>query len=356
LLGNLKVAIATMVCMTLARTVTLRDVAELAGVHPSTASRALNAGSRSLVNEQTVVRVLDAARKLGYQPNSLARGLKTNQTFTVGMLLPDLTNPLFPPIVRGVEDALGAADYTVILGNTDNDANKEEAILRTMLNRRVDGLIVATARRSASQMSQLEGAGIPVVLVNRSNDHSQLPSVSGDDHAGIGLAVRHLASLGHRRIAHVAGPQNLSTGLARYQSFVGWMQSEGLDPDPRLIVFSEWFHEAPGAAAAVELFERGVDFTAIVAANDLLAIGCYDVLAEQGLRVPDDVSVIGYNDMPFSDKLNPPLTTIQIPHYTIGVTAAELALDLMADRDVGGQSLRLAPTLMVRASTASLST
>ena len=342
--------------MILANTVRLRDVADMAGVHPSTASRALNERSRSLVNEQTVVRVLEAARTLGYQPNSLARGLKTNQTFTVGMLLPDLTNPLFPPIVRGVEDTLGAGDYTVILGNTDNDADKEVAILQTMLNRRVDGLIVASARRSASHIAQLGDSGLPVVLVNRSSDDAQLPSVSGDDHAGIGLAVRHLASLGHKKIAHVGGPQDLSTGLARYQSFVAWMQSEGLDPDPRLIVFSEWFHEAPGAIAAAELFDRGVAFTAIVAANDLLAIGCYDVLAERGLRVPEDVSVIGYNDMPFSDKFDPPLTTIHIPHYMIGVRAAEVLMELMAEHDVGGQALRLTPTLVARASTAAVPT
>ena len=272
------------------------------------------------------------------------------------MLLPDLTNPLFPPIVRGVEDALGQADYTVILGNTDNDTDKEIAILRTMLARRVDGLIVASVRRFAPHIVELSEEGMAVVLVNRSTDLGRLPSVSGDDHAGIGMAVRHLVSLGHRKIAHVGGPQDLSTGLARYQSFVAWMQSEGLDPDPRLIVFSEWFHEAPGAVAAAELFERGVDFTAIVAGNDLLAIGCYDVLAERGLRVPDDVSVIGYNDMLFSDKLDPPLTTIHIPHYTIGVRAAELVLELIAHHDVGGQALRLAPTLMVRASTAAPST
>ncbi len=334
------------------KTATLREVAEMAGVHPSTASRALNPESRALVNEKTVTKVLEAAGRLGYRPNSLARGLKTNRTYTIGMLLPDLTNPLFPPIVRGVEDALGQADYTLILGNTDNDPDKEGAILRTMLSRRVDGLVLATARRAAPFVEQLADAGIPVVLVNRVSEDVPWPSVSGDDHAGIGLAVRHLVSLGHRRIAHIGGPQDLSTGLARYQSFVAWMQSEGLEPDPRLIVFSTSFHEVAGAAATVELFARDVPFSAIVAANDLIAIGCYDVLAERQLNVPKDVSVVGYNDMPFSDKLCPPLTTIHIPHYTIGVRAAELALDMIAKRDVGAQALRLAPALAIRQSTA----
>jgi len=302
------------------------------------------------------MKVVEAASSLGYQPNSLARGLKTNRTYTVGMVLPDLTNPLFPPIVRGVEDALGEADYTVILANTDNDPDKEAAILRAMLNRRVDALIMATARRSENHLAQLAESGVLVVLVNRTSDDGVLPSVSGDDHAGIGLAVRHLVSLGHRSIAHVGGPQDLSTGLTRYQSFVAWMQSEGLEPDPRLIVFSKWFHEVPGAAATEELFARDVPFTAIVAANDRIAIGCYDVLGERQLTVPKDVSVVGYNDMPFSDRLSPPLTTIHIPHYTIGVRAGELALDMIARRGVGAQALRLAPSLAIRESTAVPST
>ncbi len=341
-----------MVCMTVTRAVTLREVADLAGVHVSTASRALNPGTRSLVSEQTAGRVLEAARKLGYQPNSLARGLKTNRTYTVGMLLPDLTNPLFPPIARGVEDALGESDYTVIFANTDNDPEKEAATLRTMLSRRVDGLILATARRSTPHLTELLEAGMPIVLVNRASDDAALPSVTGDDHAGVGLAVRHLVSLGHRRIAHVAGPQDLSTGLARYQSFVAWMQSEGLDPDPDLIVFADSFREASGAQAATELFDRGVSFTAMVAANDLIALGCYDVLAERRKLVPDDVSVVGYNDMPFSDRLYPPLTTVHIPHYMIGVRAAQLVLEFIVEREIGAQAIRLAPTLALRESTA----
>ncbi len=335
----------------LGRPATLRDVAERAGIHPSTASRALNPATRSVVNEQTVARVLEAARQLGYRPNSLARGLKTNRTFTIGMLVPDLTNPLFPPIVRGIEDSLGEADYTLILGNTDNDAEKEHSIVRTMLTRRVDGLILATARRKAPVIDELIEAGMPVVLVNRTMDESPVPSVTGDDHAGIGLAVRHLVSLGHRRIAHVAGPQQVTTGLIRYQSFMAWMKSEGLKPDPDLIVFSEWFSEEPGAKAFQELLDRGDDFTAVVAANDLIAIGCYDVLKERDRRVGVDISVVGYNDMLFADKLSPPLTTIRIPHYQIGVKAVELILQVIEAGESSPVAVRLAPSLVVRRST-----
>lgn len=332
--------------------VTLRDVARRAQVHPSTASRALNAATRPMVNADTVERVLAAAKELGYEPNSLARGLKLNRTFTVGVVLPDLTNPLFPPIVRGLEDGLGEARYTVVIGNTDNDEGREATVLEAMGRRRVDGLVLATARRDYPVLEQLQAAGIPVVLINRSSDRPVVSSVTGDDHAGIGLAVRHLVELGHRRIAHVAGSQAVSTGLARYQGFMSWLQSEGLEFDPDLVTFADWFQEDPGAAAFRELLDRDVDFTAVVAANDLIALGCYDVALERGLKVPDDFSVVGYNDIPFSAKFNPPLTTVRIPMYKLGLRAAHVLLDLISDRETEPVAMRLTPSLVVRASTA----
>lgn len=331
--------------------VTLRDVAREAGVHPSTASRALNHHTRSMVNPATVKRVVTAAEALGYRPNSLARGLKTNRTATVGMLIPDLTNPLFPPIVRGLEDALAESGYTLVLANTDNDTETERSVIEAMRNRRVDGLVLATAQREYALLDELAEGGVPAVLINRTADHAPVPAVTGDDHAGIGLAVRHLVALGHTRIAHVAGPQSTSTGLARYQAFVSWMESEGLQPDRDRIVFADWFQEEPGARAFTQLLDRDVDFTAVVAGNDLIALGCYDVLAERGLSVPGDVSVTGYNDIPFSDKFNPPLTTVRIPHYQIGVKAAEFILAAIRGDDTTPVAVRLAPTLVERAST-----
>lgn len=331
--------------------VTLREVAARAGVHPSTASRALNERTRPTVNTATAARVALAAKKLGYQPNSLARGLRTKRTLTVGMLLPDLTNPLFPPIVRGIEDRLGARGYTLILANTDNNAAKERALLDVMAARRVDGLILATARRQSPIFENVFASGMPVVLVNRTTDNAAVASVAGDDHAGIGLAVRHLVSLGHRRIAFVGATRAVSTGLGRYQSFLSWIQSEGLEVDHELIVFAEWFKEEPGAAAFRELLDRKRDFTAVVAGNDLIALGCYEVVRELGLRVPADISVVGYNDIPFSDKFSPPLTTVRSQDYQIGFNAAGLLLDSIDGVDVSAVSLRLTPTLVVREST-----
>lgn len=334
------------------RTVTLRDVADAASVHTSTASRALNEQTKRQVNADTVVRVLEAAARLGYEPNALARGLKVNRTMTIGMLIPDLTNPLFPPIVRGIEDCCTRAGYTVLLANTDNDDQKERSILQVMARRRVDGLIIATAHREYPILTEVLQSDYPVVLVNRTADHPPLPSVSGDDHAGIGLAVRHLVELGHTRIAHLAGAAAVSTGLTRQQSFVSWMSSSGLVVDPDLIEHCTWFTQQAGAEAFTTLLDRGVDFTAVVAANDLVALGCYDVAADRGIRIPEDISVVGYNDIPFTDRFAPPLTSVRIPHYQIGVKAAELMLEAIDAPPTMTVAVRLPPELMVRGSTA----
>ena len=331
---------------------TLIDVAQAADVHPSTASRALNVRTREKVSATTVARVLEAARRLGYQPNSLARGLKMSRTFTIGMLVPDLTNPLFPPIVRGIEDRLREEGWTLVLANTDNDDDKERSLLGAMTARRVDGLILATAKREYPLLDDIAAAGIPAVMVNRTTDAATIPSVIGDDHSGIGQAVRHLVKLGHTKIAHVGGTQDVSTGLGRYHSFISWMQSEGLEPDPRRIVFATWFQEERGATAFEELFDRGVDFTAVVCGNDLIALGGYDVMRDRGLKVPDDVSIVGYNDIPFNDKFSPPMTSVRLPHYHIGFKAADILLDVIEAPGDMPADVRLRPELIVRGSTA----
>jgi LacI family transcriptional regulator len=303
------------------------------------------------VNAATAARVADAARKLGYQPNSLARGLRLRRTFTIGMLVPDITNPLFPPIARGIEDRLARAGYTLVLANTSDDAAKERAIVELIGKRRVDGLLLATAERTYPLLDELRAFGVPVVLVNRVTDDPPVSSVVGDDHTGIGHAVRHLVSLGHRRIAFLGGTQAFSTGLMRYQAFLSWMQSEGVAPEAELIEIAAAFRREPGYEACVALLDRRPDLTAIVAGNDLLALGCYAALGDRGLSVPGDVSVVGYNDIPFAEFFAPPLTTIRIPHREIGIKAADLMLDAIAERDQTPVSLRLSPTLVVRRST-----
>jgi LacI family transcriptional regulator len=331
---------------------TLRDVARLAEVHPGTVSRALNPQTRGLVNERTARRVLAAAEELGYRPNPIARGLRTNRSHTIGVLVPDLMNPLFAAVVRGIEDGLSEAGYTPLIANTDNDPERERVAYEAMSARQVDGFIAATAVRDHWLLEDQASRGAKVVLVNRRVDSDAIPAVIGDDNEGVRLAVEHLAGLGHRRIAHLGGSQALYTGWSRHQGFLDAMRSLRLDLDHDLIVFSDTFTEPEGARCCGELLDRRRDFTAIVAGNDLLALGCYDALEEHGLRCPEDVSVVGYNDMPFADRFRPPLSTVRVPHYELGGTAAELILEQLQETEAPPRQLLLAPELVIRGSTA----
>ncbi|MBS1878439.1 MAG: LacI family DNA-binding transcriptional regulator [Actinobacteria bacterium] len=332
--------------------VTLREVARLAGVHPGTASRAINEETRGLVNDATAQRVLAAAEQIGYRPNPIARGLKTSRSHTVGVLIPDLTNPLFPPIVRGIQDRLERDGYTPLIANTDNDAERERGSIDALSARRVDGLLTATAQADSAAFAALAELEIPVVLINRQVLGGNMRSVAPDDRAGVRLAVEHLVGLGHTKIAHLGGPAATSTGALRSESFVETMRRLGLDADPALTVSGGAMTEAEGERLCRQLLAGGAEFTAIVAANDLVALGCYDVFDAEGIDCPGDVSVVGFNDMRFADRFEPPLTTIRIPHTEMGVRAAELLLEQIRDPDSPARHELLEPTLVIRDSTA----
>lgn len=329
----------------------LRDVAELAGVHTATASRALNPATRGLVSEDTAARVIDAAAQLGYTVNPIARSLKTSRSNTVGVVIPDLTNPLFPPIMRGIDDVLEPLGYSVLLVNTDNDKDREAKQVASLRARQVEGLIVATALLHDPQLDRLAEEHIPLVLINRRMDASTLPSVTGDEAAGVHLAMRHLAALGHRHIGHLAGPQQTSTGQIRLRAYRQALQDLGLPYSDELVVDTEAWTESQGAQGLSRLFERGVPFTAVLAGNDLHALGCYDLLRERGISCPGEVSIVGFNDMPIVDKLSPSLTTVHIPQYQVGAEAARLLLDRIRDERAPAKSVLLPLDLIVRGST-----
>ena len=332
--------------------VTLRDVAQRAGVHPATASRALNPQTRLLVSEETAKRVLAAAASLDYRPNAVARSLRTRRSHTIGVLIPDLNNPLFPPIVRGLEDRLAADGYIALIGNTDSDDDRERTLFEQMRVRHVDGYVLATARLGSLLLAEAARAGLAVVLMNRLAEDYSFPSVSVDNERGIRMAVAHLTGLGHRRIGHIAGPQDVSTGLSRYRGFMEAIRADGLELDPALVAHARAFSIEEGYRCARQLLGRPVRCTAIAAANDMLAVGCYRALEEAGLSCPADVSLVGFNDMPFIDRLRPPLTTVRFPHYQVGTEAAQLLLERIAGRDGPVKILYLAPELIIRGSAA----
>ncbi len=330
--------------------VTLKAVAEAAGVHFSTVSRALNPATRNRVKPQISAHILQTAQRLGYRPNALASSLRTRRSFVIGVVVPDIASLLFPPILEGIESTLLKEGYMTIVANSANDPVRHRRILSGMIERQVDGLILATATlRDPIFEGWIEDRS-PAILINRTDDTGRVPAVINDDIRGIGLAVRHLAALGHTRIAHIAGPRWLSTGAMRLRGFRLAASELSLVDHALPIIEAEAFARESGRAACLELIERDPSVTAIVAANDLLALGCYDAFAERNISCPKDVSVTGYNDAPFVDLVSPPLTTVRIKQREMGIEAARLLLARMGGQEVTADIL-LRPEFVQRSST-----
>ena len=331
--------------------ITLKDIARNVGVHPSTVSRVLNPDTRQMVTKRIADRVIHASEQLGYRPNTFAQSLRTNRSYTVGVMVPDLTNPAFGPIIKGIDNVLEQSGYSVIVANTDNVLEKEKRSVDKFHERQVDGLIIATARRLDDVVITCLEEGTPFVLVVRSTIEKGVNSVVSDEIVGGQMIVSHLAQLGHKKIAYVAGPQFLSTGFERYQGYLQGLKNAGLELDEDLVAIGDAFTEAEGRQAASTINANKKPFTAIVAANDLMALGCYDELITKGLKCPDDVSVVGYDDMPFTRHFNPPLTTVHTPLLDVGMQAARILLERIWKPEQPAHALKLQPHLIVRAST-----
>ena len=334
--------------------VKLTDVALAAGVHPGTASRALNPATRSRVSPETSRRILKVADRLGYVPNTLARGLRTSKSFVVAMLVPDITNALFPPMVRGAEQVLSTTGYTLVLTDTDNDSDTERRQVEQLRARGTDGFIVATALWHDPLLEEIADQGVPAVLVNRNTGSRRLPYVGADERTGVQLAVEHLAELGHRRIVHLGGPADTSTGRDRASAFRQAVEGLGLPTDRGLVQVCTAYSEAAGAEATRRLLESDQNVTAIVCGNDLIALGALSVLAEAGVSCPEEMSVVGFNNMAMVDRLTPPLTTVRLPLHQIGELSARLLLAEIEGRpqNAGAVQSLLGVQLVVRGTTA----
>lgn len=333
--------------------VRLADVAALAGVHPATASRALNEATRSRISLETVDRVRRVAAQLNYSPNTAAQSLATNKTFTIGVIIGDLTVPLFPPLLRGIDDVTSSAGYTALIVNTDNDWDREHARISALQARQVDGLIVATATIGNGSDPSFYTDIAPTVFVVRSPADPLAPTVLSDDSMGVHATIEHLVAQGHRRIAHVGGPGSISTATARLRAYREALFERELPVDPELVVAVDRLDADAGTEALGRLLDSGAHFTAALAFNDLIAYGCYRALRQRGLRCPEDVSIVGYGDMNGADLVAPPLTTVGVDHQAMGAEAARMLLDMLTDPGARPpHSVRLPVELVARESTA----
>jgi LacI family transcriptional regulator len=256
--------------------------------------------------------------------------------------------------VRAVERIMGKAGFVTVLADTDNSIETERSVLDSLCSRQVDGLLLATALLNDDIIAECHERQVPFVLVNRTVKDKTATSVVTNEFYGIRLVVEHLVTLGHRKIAYVGGPLNTSTGKSRQDGFIEAAKTYRLKADARIMLACKSLTIDSGQSACQRLIQSNRPFTAIVAANDLLAVGCYTALAAAGLKCPADVSVTGYNDMPFAEYFAPPLTTLRVPLTEMGNQAAELLLRKIREPKAILPSVQLQPSLVVRGSTAQL--
>ncbi len=334
--------------------VTMRQIAERAEVSIGTVSHVINGTAK--VREKLRQRVLDAIRSLGYQPSQLARGLRRNQTNMVVMIVPDITNPFFPAVVRGVEDVAYKGGFRLVLCNTDNDAQKESFYLNEMRSYRPAGWLVipATDSNMTTQLKSSVITGSPVVCIDR-----QPPGWKGDvvlvaNEAGAHSATQHLLRMGHRQLAVITGPLHLTNAVERLQGFKRALAEAKVPIEPEYIQEAR-FNRQSGYQAAMRLLRMLPRPSAIFACNDLMAMGVLLATRELGLHCPDDISIVGFDDLDFAEFTAPALTSVHQPGYQIGTTAARLLLDRIDGSRMSPRKIALPSELKIRHSVACLS-
>jgi LacI family transcriptional regulator len=304
---------------------TLLDVARQAGVSPSTVSRILNGTAR--VSEDKRLAVLAAIAQMNFAPNQMAQGLKKGRSMTIGIVVQDISSPFFDETLRGVDDGLKGTGYASVIVSGHWNADEEADRIRLLLARKVDGIILLSGRISDEAVLQFANQR-PIVSTGRDLRTKNAIGFKLDNEHGAFLAVRHLIELGHRRIAFVSGPANNVDAGERLTGYTRALREADIPLDPKLMVEGD-FHEASGLMAVNHLFETQQQFTAVFAANDLSAYGVRLCLYRKGIRVPDDISLVGFDDLPGSSYTTPPLTTIHQPLYDIGRIATNALLRLI---------------------------
>ena len=331
----------------------MRDVARHAGVSISTVSHVVN-NSRA-VSSEARGRVLAAMKELGYKPNALAQNLRRQQTLSIGMIVPDSANPFFAEVARGIEDTSFEQNHSVILCNTDGNVDKQATHTDLLIKNQVAGILFVAAGISTELVEDLQARQVPLVVVDREVPDVAVDTVLTNHRRGGCQATQHLINLGHRRIACISGGSDLSPSAERLTGYQMKLQESGIPFEDTLVVKGD-FQYASGYRAAQQLLRLAEPPTAVFACNDLMAVGVISAATEMGLRVPEDLSVVGFDDVRLASFTNPPLTTIAQPKYEIGVIATEMLLARAGNLAAAPRVERLETKLIIRGSTAPLET
>lgn len=335
---------------------TIKEVAQLAGVSVGTVSHVIT-GSVP-VTEALRSKVQAAIKNLDYHPNHIARSLKTSKTRTLGIIVPDLTISFFPKVIRGAEAAARQRNYTLIAVNSDDRADRQKELLSLLRSQRVEGilLVVAAAPASTGQISQIIEAGIPVVYLDRIPDREEVDSVSGEDMKAAEMAVEHLISSGHRRIAIVTGPHTLRNEQRRLLGYQQALKRAGLSADESLIWEGNFRPEDVAAICLPRLRDPSRRPDAILSTNGPTGLGVLRAFRECGLSTPKDIAMVTFDELTVDDLFTPSITTVVQPAYDIGFRAAQILLERIENVNVEGQSftVRLPATLRIRESSRSI--
>jgi LacI family transcriptional regulator, galactose operon repressor len=306
---------------------TISDVAKLAGVSTMTVSRVIN--NSGYISQETRERVERAIVKLGYVPNALARGLRFKQTKTIALVLTDITNPFFTTVARGVEDTASEQGFSVMFCNTDESQSEETEYLYVLLQKQIDGVLLVPASGSAESVSLLQERGTPVVVLDRRVSGARVDTVRSDSEQGAYQLIQHLLDLGHTHIAVLGGPQTVSTAADRVAGYHRALADRGLDAHAPQVYYARYTQES-GYQMAQQALAATPRPTALFATNNFIAIGAYRALREVGLSVPDDISLVAFDDLPPAVLIDPFLTVAGQPAYEMGQRAAELLFARLA--------------------------
>jgi LacI family transcriptional regulator len=326
--------------------VTMRDVAKAAGVSTATVSRVLNKPDE--VEQTLTERVLRAIQELNYRPNLVARGLRTQATSVIALIISDIENPFFTSVCRGVEDAASRAGYSVMVCNADEDLGKERDYIAMLAAQRVAGIIISPASAELTDISPLQERGIKVVALDR-----LLPiatdSVRVDNRAGARAATHHLLASGARRVACITGTHGATTARDRLAGYLEALAVAGVKPDPTLQHFAD-FKEQGGYDAVAQVLELEDPPDAIFVANNRMTTGALHALADHGIAIPEDVSIVGFDELPWADVVTPSITTVRQPTYEMGTAAAGMLLERISGDASVPKDLVFEPELNVRSS------
>ena len=328
--------------------VTIRDVARAAGVSTATAARAL--GGYGHASPAARRKVSESARQLGYRPNVVARALVSRATTTVGLVVGDIENPFFAAAARGLADVMDAHGYTVLLANADEDAGRERRAVDALRARQVDGMVVVPAPgASPEHLAELVTAGVPLVLLDRAVVGVAADSVLARNVAGARAAVAHLAGLGHRRIGVVSDSPEITSSAERIQGYRQALRAAGLAPGPGLISIGGPTRD-DGEAAALRLLDRADRPTAVFTANNFMTVGALRAARSLGLRIPEDVALVGFDDLDWTTLVQPPVTVVRQPVADLGRVAGERLLRRLEGDAGPPKRIRLDANLIVRGS------